>query len=390
MVTRKHKWLTGAIAAFLSVVAIVWIGLSPRDMPQDSHPSEVQPLSDMLQGGSDEQFDSVLEVKALEFPRDHGPHPTFQTEWWYFTGNLASQNNAQYGFQFTIFRRAFSRDPLNLDSDWADNQVYLAHVGITDVATQEYLVDEKSSRGALGLAGAQIKPFAVWVEDWAANGVPGQCKGCLDINLKAKTDEFTFDLHLKSAKPVVLHGEQGFSRKSDTAGIASYYYSLTRLETSGTLTKNDTTTKVSGSSWMDHEWFSTVLGSEQAGWDWFSLQLDDGRELMLFQIRPLDASTQPFKYGILVDPDGQTEKLVASTMMFTPTRQWQSLSSQISYPVRWQVEIPTIDMVLDVEARVDSQARDDSFRYWEGAVTVSGQQQGQPVTGVGYLEMTGY
>ncbi len=378
------------VCTILVVTTGIWLAASPPDALEDQQPPDTSPLGDMLQGNSDHQFESATEIRPLEFPQDHGPHPAFQTEWWYFTGNLTNEVGARYGYQFTIFRRALSREQPDLNSDWATNQVYLAHVGITDVETDTYLVDEMLSRAVLDLAGAKATPFSVWVGNWVANGLPGECQGCLNLSIKVETQDFAFDLELKSVKPVVLQGEQGLSRKSDTPGNASYYYSLTRLHTTGEITIRGSTEAVSGSSWMDHEWFSSVLNSEQAGWDWFSLQFNDQRELMLFQIRPIDLEQQPFKYGILVQPGGGTQVLNADEIVLNPIRKWQSESSQAQYPVHWQVNLPEMEVMLDVEAMVDRQERDASFRYWEGAVSVRGHQGTQPIAGLGYLEMTGY
>lgn len=384
--TKKVLLTTGT----LIIAAGIWLVSSSPDALEDQQTTDKLPLSNMLQGKTDEQFDSAIKIRSLEFPRDHGPHPAFQTEWWYFTGNLSNDDNTHYGYQFTIFRRSFSREKLNLDSDWAANQVYLAHVGITDVNGNEYFVDEMLSRDVLGLAGAQANPFSVWVENWVVEGVPGECEGCLNLSIRAQTQDFVIDLELNSVKPVVLQGEQGLSRKSNTPGNASYYYSLTRLQTSGEITIRGITEQVSGTSWMDHEWFSSVLDTNQAGWDWFSLQLNDQRELMLFQIRPIGSAKHSFKYGILVHKQGETQPLNSAEIALVPLREWQSKSSETRYPVHWQVTIPELNAQLDIEALLDKQERDASFRYWEGAVKVRGHQGTLPITGYGYLEMTGY
>ena len=337
-----------------------------------------------------QQFEQVLKVREFTFPKDHGPHPDFHTEWWYFTGNLSDTHNDRYGYQFTIFRRALTRNQPQLDSDWASNQAYLAHIGVTDVQTGEYLIDEAYSRGALNLAGARSQPFKVWVNNWVVQGSQGECNGCLNVDISAASDYFSLGLKLNSLKPVVLQGEHGLSRKSNEPGNASYYYSLTRLETTGTLTTHGTTKQVSGASWMDHEWFSSVLSNEALGWDWFSLQLNDRRELMLFQIRQRESTGKSFKYGILVGDEGNSRLLDASQIEFTEQRRWKSAKTHAEYPVDWQIAIPELGMTLSIDALADAQERDDSFRYWEGAVSVSGTQGSNAVTGSGYLEMTGY
>ncbi len=384
---------TGMIAAASVAAAVALFGsylYFSSAPPVATEASQAPPLGTMLQGNADNRFEPVVEVAEFEFPRDHGPHPEFQTEWWYFTGNLSNDRGERFGYQFTIFRRAVAARQPNLDSDWAGNQVYLAQAGVTDVQSQDYLIDEIYSREALSLAGAQAEPFSVWVEDWVVEGSAGHCEGCLNLSIRMESDEFTFDLSLSSVKPVVLHGDRGFSRKGEIRGNASYYYSLPRLRTTGTLTIRGESRQVSGDSWMDHEWFSSVLDEEQSGWDWVSLQLDDQRELMLFQIRPRDAAAESFKYGILIDQSGTSALIPPSEVHLSPSRTWRSSFSEIEYPVDWKIEIPPLDMQLDVEALLDGQERVDSFRYWEGAVKVSGMEGASSIAGLGYLEMTGY
>ena len=385
----KTKLGIGAFIV-LSIGVVVWLMDWSSNLENAGAQLQQPVLGNVLLESSGNQFESVTNSRPLEFPRDHGSHPEFQTEWWYFTGNLKNNEGRQFGYQFTVFRRALSRDLPDLDSDWATSQAYLAHAGVTDVQSKRYLVDEIYSRGALNLAGVQAEPFSVWVENWIAEGSAGQCSGCLTLSIKAESDDFSFDLDLDSVKPAVLHGERGVSRKSTIPGNASYYYSLSRLRTSGTLTIQGESTSVSGDSWMDHEWFSSVLDEGQSGWDWFSLQLDDQRELMLFQVRNHDPVVEPFKYGLVVDQHGQTELIPPDQIVLTPVRTWKSNLSHSEYPVHWKIEIPWFNMKLDVESLIDAQERDDSFRYWEGAIRVSGMESNQPITGLGYLEMTGY
>lgn len=364
--------------------------MSSRDT--SVHYTNVQPppLGNMLQNSAESEFEQANNVRHFEFPRDHGPHLSFQSEWWYFTGNLSSSENERFGFQFTIFRRATALEKPDLDSDWASNQAYLAHVGITDLQAREYLVDEKYSRGALDLAGARAQPFSVWVENWSVSGTEGDCEGCLNLSIAAESETFSIDLELISLKPAVFQGDRGLSRKGEAKGSASYYYSLTRLKTAGSITVSGQTRHVSGESWMDHEWFSSILGENYAGWDWFSLQLDDRRELMFFQIRPGNSSTQPIKYGILIDELGIARQIPPQRIRFTPQRRWASISGDVQYPVHWQIEVPQIKLMLNIEAVLDGQERIDSFRYWEGAVAVNGNEDEKQLAGRGYLEMTGY
>ena len=380
------------IAAFivLSIGVVVWLMNWSFNLEDVGAQSQRPVLGNVLLESSGNQFESVTISRQLEFPRDHGSHPEFQTEWWYLTGNLKNNEGRQFGYQFTVFRRALSRDLPELNSDWATSQAYLAHAGITDVQSKMYLVDEIYSRGALNLAGVRTEPFSIWVENWRADGSVGQCAGCLTLSIKAESNDFSFSLDLDSAKPAVLHGEGGVSRKSTIPGNASYYYSLSRLRTSGTLTIQEENITVSGDSWMDHEWFSSVLDEGQSGWDWFSLQFDDQRELMLFQVRNHDPAVEPFKYGVVVDQRGQSELIPPDQITLTPVRVWKSNLNHSEYPVDWKIEIPSHNLQLYVESLIDAQERDDSFRYWEGAIRVSGTQSNQPINGLGYLELTGY
>ena len=372
------------------VVFGIWIWTSNFDKTVHSANVQSPPLGNVLQESAENEFEQALDVRRFEFPRDHGPHLGFQTEWWYFTGNLTSRENERFGFQFTIFRRSTAREKPQLDSDWATNQTYLAHVALTDLQTQEYLFDERYSRGALDLAGAQIEPFSVWVENWSVTGSEGECEGCLNLRITAQSESFSFDLELISLKPVVFQGDLGLSRKGEAKGSASYYYSLTRLKTTGSVSVSGETKHVSGESWMDHEWFSSILGENEVGWDWFALQLDDYRELMFFQIRRRDPVAQPIQYGIMIDERGSAQPIAPQSIRFTPQRWWTSISGESQYPVQWQIEVPQLDLMLNVEAALDAQERSDSFRYWEGAVVVSGTEDDRQLSGKGYLEMTAY
>ena len=316
MGTKTRLGIAGFVV--LSIGVAVWL-MNWSSNLEDAGAQFRQPvLGNVLLESSENHFESVTTSRQIEFPRDHGSHPEFQTEWWYFTGNLKDDEGRQFGYQFTVFRRALSRDSPDLDSDWATSQAYLAHVGVTDVKSKRYFVDEIYSRGALNLAGAEAEPFSVWVENWRAEGSMGQCEGCLTLSIKAESDDFSFSLDLDSTKPAVLHGERGVSRKSTIPGNASYYYSLSRLRTSGTLTIQGESTLVSGESWMDHEWFSSVLDEGQSGWDWFSLQFDDQREMMLFQVRNHDPAVEPFKYGVMIDQRGQSELIPPDQIALKP------------------------------------------------------------------------
>lgn len=327
--------------------------------------------------------------RQLSFPADQGPHPDFQTEWWYVTGNLADPDGQRYGYQLTFFRRALAPPDLvpTRESAWAASQVYMAHFAFTDASRDAFQSYERLQRGSAGLAGAQAEPaFAVWLEDWS---IRTQSDGSL--RLQARQGELSLDLVLNSRKPPLLQGEDGYSRKGSEPGNASYYYSLTRLETSGQVALDkDVSFAAAGLSWLDHEWSTSALSHGQIGWDWFALQLSDGRDLTVFNIRQADGSPDAWSSGSLSGPDGAKTTLGRDDFMISALGTWQSPHSGGRYPAAWQVEVPSAGLSLRVIPLVKDQENQLSFTYWEGAVRVEGTSAGQPLTGFGYVELTGY
>ena len=325
--------------------------------------------------------------RPLEFPADHGPHPDYQTEWWYYTGNLETSDGRHFGYQLSFFRRALVAPAQRQDrpSNWAADQVYMGHFALTDVAGRRYQAFERFTRGAVGLAGAQAVPYHVWLEDWSVEEVEPNV-----VRLRAVQDDLAIDLLLTDRKGPILQGAGGYSQKGPEPGNASYYYSQTRLDSSGTVRVADTTYQVSGLSWMDHEFSTSALAPDQVGWDWFALQLDDGSELMVFQIRKADGSVDPFSSGTLVAPDGSTRHLSWDDFQIRVGDTWRSPRSGATYPVRWTVEVPAADLTLDLESYLADQELNLSYAYWEGAVRISGEQAGSAISGSGYVEMTGY
>jgi predicted secreted hydrolase len=363
-----------------------WLLLSTQSTPQAR--SSVAGLT--AQGATpDPHFARAYAARDFHFPQDHGPHPDFQTEWWYYTGNLADANGRQFGYQLTFFRRALV-PPVNMparQSDLASAQIYFAHFALTDVGSGQHVAFEKYSRGAGGLAGASAEPFHVFVEDWAVNGLTTAGDA---VQLLAQNEAYSITLTLHSTKPLVTQGDRGWSAKSDAAGNASYYYSFTRLATTGTLRSPEGEYQVSGLSWMDHEWSTSALGPKAQGWDWFSLQLSDQRELMLFQVRNTDGTIDPVSGGMLIEPDGSTRRLSREQVKLDVLERWHSPQSGADYPVRWRVTIADGAIELDVAARIQTQENMLSVVYWEGAMTLQGQSNGNPVSGSGYVELTGY
>lgn len=344
------------------------------------------PVSQALSGVPESGFARALAPRSFRFPADHGPHPEYQTEWWYFTGNLETSEGRRFGYQLTFFRMALAPGAPPRSSAWATNQAYMAHFALTDVAGKRFTFAERFSRAALGLAGAGGTPLAVWLEDWSARE---SAERPWSMKLHAVNGADSIDLDLASLKPVVLNGERGLSRKGSEPGNASYYYSIPRLESRGTLRVAGTTYRVTGLSWLDREWSSSALSGDQAGWDWFALQLDDGRDLMYYQLRKKDGSADRFSAGTLVAADGSVQHLSPEEVRLSPVDGWTSPVSGTRYPARWRLSVPSRRIELEVVPRLAGQELTTSFRYWEGAVAVKGAGEAGGA-GTGYLEMTGY
>ncbi len=357
----------------------------------DSPPASSEPrLSavETLAGGDVLGYRRAVEPRDFVFPDDHGPHPDYKTEWWYFTGHLDGAGGERFGYQLTFFRQALAPDLPDRASAWATRQLYLAHFAVTDIDRGRFHAAERLSRGAAGLAGAgdPRKPFRVWLEDWS---VASSDEETFPLRLRARDGDLALDLTLESDQPPVLHGEKGLSRKGAEPGAASYYYSLTRLATRGQVTAGGRKLRVTGSSWLDREWSTSVLGDNQVGWDWFSLQLDDGRDLMVFQLRLAGGGVDPVSHGTLVLADGSTRALALADFRLEVRDTWRSPRGAV-YPADWRLELPAESLDLEIEPLVADQELDLSFRYWEGAVAARGTAGGKPVTGRGYVELVGY
>jgi len=325
-------------------------------------------------------YTKAIKPIAFQFPDDAGPHPGFKSEWWYFTGNLSDDEGAEYGYQFTIFRQSISDIKLTSSSDWRTNQVYMAHLAVTDVENEKFYSFSKMTRGGAGLAGAKIKPFRVWIENWEITG---------EYNhpiLKASTRDFMLDIQLNSQKPIVLNGNQGLSQKSQGIGNASYYYSIPRFKTKGELTIKGQKKIVSGESWLDREWSTSSLGKEEVGWDWFSIQLEDDREIMLYNIRQKDGQASALSSGTYIKPNGTYTHLKKSDFTLVVLDYWQSTVTGIKYPSKWRIHIPKFQINLEVTPKINNQEHQLQFVYWEGAANVVGGN----IKGNAYVELVGY
>ena len=329
-------------------------------------------LSKAMGDTRDEGFDKAIDKIKFNFPEDHGPHPGFKTEWWYFTGNLITKDNKKFGYQFTIFRSALSKTETARNSEWNSNQIYMSHFALTDISDNEFFFEERFSRNGNKLAGAQSASFKVWLEDWQISETgDGESFGLPDLNMKAKNEKAEINFKLKSVKPAVLQGDSGLSQKGKQQGNASYYYSYTRLETEGKIILDGKEFHVSGYSWMDREWSTSALSEDQKGWDWFALQLNDSTELMYYQMRKNDGSPDIYSKGILIEKDGTSRAVKKEDLVLEVTDNWTGPSGE-KYPSGWRMKIPSMNIDLKITPSVKDQLMNVSIRYWEGSVMIEG------------------
>jgi predicted secreted hydrolase len=426
----------GGLAALLATAA--W-RLGRARPAEDTLPAARLSVAAALRVPDTRGFARALAPRPFRFPADHGSHPDYRTEWWYYTGNLASRDGRRFGFQLTFFRTALA-PPLaepaaGRTSAWATRQVWFAHFAVTDAAGHRFLAYERWERQALGLAGAEAQPFRVWVGPWSAaasagagagTGTEPAVAGTPPMCLSAGAPEAAIDLLLTAALPPVPQGDRGLSAKSADPGNASYYYSLPRLVAAGTLRLGAARFPVTGQAWMDREWSTSSLAAGEVGWDWFGLQLDDGWELMLYRLRRRPPAAQtaaaatplrgpsagesragretesqpaaadqadPASLATLIAPDGRTTRLPLSALRFAATGAWTSPASHVRYPSGWRLTLPGAGPAafdLTVQPLLPAQELLLSFRYWEGAVTATGTHAGHPVKARGYVELTSY
>jgi predicted secreted hydrolase len=378
--------------ALVLAAGVLALALLPggRGAPARSGIEATLAVREALAGG--EGFARALAPRPFSFPRDHGPHPEFRTEWWYYTGNLATAAGRHLGFQLTFFRvglapPASGETAPARSSAWATGDLYFAHFALTDTAGGRFHAARRLSRAALGLAGARAEPLRVWVEDWS---VTGEGAGGLPMRLSAAEGDRAIDLRLSTERPPLLQGDRGWSRKGPEPGNASYYYSFTRMEARGTVRIAGEAHAVSGQAWMDREWSTSSLGPDLVGWDWFAVQLDDGRDLMVYLLRRRDGAADPLSGGTLVAADGAARPLSAGDVAVDVLQHWTSPRSGVRYPAAWRVTVAVADLRLDVRPRLADQELNVGTRYWEGAVAVAGRAAGRSVSGHGYVELVGY
>jgi predicted secreted hydrolase len=384
---RSEGWSAWLIGAFVSVAGAAG------------------PLPDVGRFGGDASgggFAQVLEPRVFEFPRDHGAHPEYRQEWWYVTGNLDSATGERFGFELTIFRFALAPEGVlragGVESAWRTGQIYMGHFAITDVAHKQFRFTQKLSRGAVGLAGATNPPLQVWIDDWSLGTVDAEGT---HWRLRAAESGYELTLDAQALQQPVLNGNKGLSQKSGDRGSASYYYSIPRVSVHGRLVRDGRPVDVQGLAWVDREWGSGALGGNEQGWDWFALQLQDGRSLMFYALRDHDGRRDPHSAGTWIYASGESRPLSSDQVQIDVLDYWKNPGGD-RYPAHWRVRIPTEGIDVDVRPVLANQELTASARYWEGAVDVTGASSvagasnatgasdAQKTVGRGYVELVGY
>jgi len=344
----------------------------------------------LLAGGAAAGEWAIAEgTRTWSFPRDHGAHPECRTEWWYFTGIVAGADGRRFGYQLTFFRQGIVAVAADPDNPWSVRDLHLAHFTLTDVREGSFRFAERASRAGPGLAGNSTETLHAWVLDWSATAEGD------GFTLEAREGAAGIRLSLRPRRPPVLHGSGGLSRKGAASGQASWYASITDLETTGVVRDKDgVEVRVRGASWFDHEFGSGQLADDLAGWDWFGLRLSDGSALMIYRLRRRDGTVSPASSGTLVGADGTARHLSRDEVALEPLSIWQSPHGGASYPSRWRVRVPAAGIALELSPLVADQelrtGKSTGVTYWEGAVAGSGAAGGSPVAVEGYAELTGY
>jgi predicted secreted hydrolase len=332
-----------------------------------------------------QEYKAALPGYRFEFPHDYFNHEDYQTEWWYYTGNVKAEDGHRFGFELTFFRQGVSR--AKSDNPWFVHDVWMAHMAVSDIDGQKFYHEERLNRGGPGIAGVDVNKALVWNGNWQVQ------IGERDEDMRGVGEKFGFALKLATMKPPVIQGQNGVSQKAEGTGHASHYFSRTRLKTSGSIEVDGKSYEVKGGSWMDHEFFTGGMAANETGWDWLSVQLEDGTELMLYRLRHRDGTIDAASSGSYVDASGKSEFLSSRDFVMSPAGDaWTSAATRATYPLRWHVSIPSLKIELDVTTPLRSQEMTERFgpSYWEGAIDAVGTRAGAALRGLGYLEMTGY
>jgi predicted secreted hydrolase len=366
----------------LILLTVMLFILSCEQVDKASTASDGILLTDAMSGDPKAGFARALKPREFSFPEDHAAHEDYATEWWYFTGNLKDGAGRLFGYQLTIFRVGLEPGKPANDSSWRTHQVYMGHMAISDIQSRVHKSGEIFSRAVLNQAGAALGPLRIWLGPWS---IQSKSRNLFPLSLNAAFEDIAIKLRLNEGnKPIVLQGEKGLSQKGEEPGNASYYYSYTRLPTLGSLSINGQSYEVSGNSWFDREWSSSALAEDQQGWDWFSLQLDDGRDLMFYRMRDKQGNAQRFSKGVLIDNEGKVTQLSLDNTVVKPKSTWQSPQGD-NYPVTWSLRNDDHDLDIVIEAFFNQQLLQHTVTYWEGAVKVFGSHSGS-----GYMELSGY
>lgn len=384
---NNFKKLGLFLTLFLAVaLSIIWgiSELNKNDKKQAT--GSFYNVSQVLGGIDTTGFKKALKPRTFKFPRDYGPHPAYKNEWWYFTGNLNTKNGRHFGYEFTLFRIGLKPGKSTKKSGWAANEFYMANLALTDVRNGKFYDYADYSRPSVGLAGAQANPFKIWIDNWSvkANGSNNKL-----LSMKAKHNGIALNFNLKELLPPVLEGNHGLSQKGSKPGNASYYFSIPRLSTQGSIRIGKKTFHVHGLSWMDREWGTSMLEKGIAGWDWFALQLNNGWDIMYYQLRKDDGLPASTSQGSLIKPAGNKIVIPFRSLKIKVTKHWTSPDG-IRYPSGWKLSFPSHKIELKITPYIPNQELRVSVRYWEGAVKISGMMNGKRVSGNGYVELTGY
>jgi predicted secreted hydrolase len=380
------------LVVLTGLIALFFMRIEPDEGATESLRTSIggsPRLSELLGGDSASGFPLALQVREFSFPDDHGPHPQFRNEWWYFTGNLDADGGERFGYELTLFRFALAprlTKPVEPESKWTTNQIYIGHFAISDVEANQFHVAQRYSRGGAELAGSQSSPFRVWLDDWSIEAAGDNGRSWI---LRAREDDIAIELELESLKPPVLNGQHGLSKKSAENGNASYYYSLTRLQSNGSINIGKDFYAVRGMSWLDREWGSSALSVDQVGWDWFALQLSDGSDLMFYNLRRNNGSQDVHSAGTLTNADGTSRYIDLAEIEIDVLDYWDSDEGG-RYPMAWSLQIAEENIELEIRPVMANQELSTLVRYWEGAVDVSGTSGDEVITGRGYVELTGY
>jgi predicted secreted hydrolase len=332
-------------------------------------------------------FKVALPGYKYKFPADHRAHNEYRTEWWYYSGHLQAEGGKEFGFELTFFRSAVS-PPGGIKGDvGAAHNAYMAHFTVTDVAKQKFYQEEKLSHSGLASSGASESTYKLWMGTWGVQQVAGKHV------LTAGDKDVSINLVLSEGKAPTIHGQNGISQKAPCAGCASHYYSLTRMPVNGKLTIAGKSLAVKGIAWMDHEFGTNQLSADEIGWNWYSIQLDDNTELMLYAMRLRNGQYDPSSAGTIIFADGRLEHLAFSSYQVSAQSSWSSPHTYANYPANWHVVVPGKNIDLNIEPLLADQevvSISGENTYWEGACKVVGTKDGKPIHGRAYVELAGY